>query len=64
MRNFGPNELTYIVLAARWTLLLAACALAGGAVFGALLTAAGLSRRALSRHAVTPSCSSCRARRC
>jgi polar amino acid transport system permease protein len=53
MRSIGPNELMYIALAARWTLLLAACALAGGAVFGALLTAAGLSRSALPRHAVT-----------
>lgn len=34
MRSFGPNEMVYIVLALRWTVLLAACALAGGVVFG------------------------------
>ncbi|AMJ61495.1 amino acid ABC transporter permease [Bosea sp. PAMC 26642] len=53
MRSFGPNEMFYIVLAARWTLLLAASALAGGVLFGALLTAIGLARNAIARHGVT-----------
>ncbi|WP_460452399.1 amino acid ABC transporter permease [Alsobacter sp. SYSU BS001988] len=53
MRSFGPNEMVYIALAARWTLLLAAFALAGGAVFGALLTAVGLARHRAARGGVT-----------
>jgi polar amino acid transport system permease protein len=53
MRSFGPNEMVYIVLATRWTLLLAMCALAGGIAFGALLTTAGVARHALPRNAVT-----------
>ena len=53
MRSFGPNEMVYIVLALRWTVLLATCALAGGVVFGALLTATGLARHPVARNGVT-----------
>lgn len=53
MRSIGANELTYIVLALRWTLLLSVMALAGGALFGALLTASGLSRYRLLRQGMT-----------
>lgn len=49
MRSIGVNELTYIVLALRWTLLLSLLALAGGGAFGALLTGLGLSRRPFVR---------------
>ncbi len=45
MRSIGVNELTYIVLALRWTLLLSFLALAGGGLCGALLATVGLSRR-------------------
>jgi polar amino acid transport system permease protein len=44
MRHVGPAELTYILLAARWTILLSVAALVGGGVFGAILTLAGISR--------------------
>jgi polar amino acid transport system permease protein len=45
MRSVGIPELTYIVLAARWTIFLSGFALFGGGVLGAALTLAGLSRR-------------------
>lgn len=45
--------MVYIVLAARWTLLLASCALGGGVLFGALLTAVGRARHPVPRHGVT-----------
>lgn len=40
LRDFGPNELVYLLLAARWTILLALIAFAGGGVIG--LVIAGL----------------------
>lgn len=49
MRSIGVNELTYIVLALRWTLLLSGLALAGGVLFGTVLTMLGLDRRAAVR---------------
>lgn len=56
MRSIGPGELYYIALAARWTLMLSAIALAGGGAFGAVLTLAGISRRASLRRVVTGFC--------
>lgn len=53
MRSLGPNEMLYIVLAARWTLLLAGCALLGGVLFGSVLTAIGRARHPVPRHGVT-----------
>ena len=40
MRAFGPNEILYILLAVRWTLLLSLAAFAGGAVGGLLVALA------------------------
>jgi len=40
MRAFGPNEILYILLAVRWTLLLSLAAFAGGAVGGVLVALA------------------------
>lgn len=53
MRTVGLNEVTYIVLALRWTLLLSLTALLGGAAFGGLLTTLGLSRHAAVRYGQT-----------
>ncbi|MDO8358763.1 MAG: amino acid ABC transporter permease [Devosia sp.] len=40
LRDFGPNELVYLLLATRWTILLALIAFVGGGVIG--LVIAGL----------------------
>lgn len=53
MRSMGPVELAYIVLAARWTLLLSGMALLGGGAFGVVLTWAGISRLRWLRWSVT-----------
>jgi polar amino acid transport system permease protein len=53
MRTIGPAELEYIVLAARWTIVLSLIALLGGGLFGAALTVAGIARRAALRRTVT-----------
>ena len=53
MRTIGPAELEYILLAARWTIVLSLIALLGGGLFGAALTVAGIARRAALRRAVT-----------
>jgi polar amino acid transport system permease protein len=53
MRSFGPAELQYTILAARWTVLLAATALLGGGAFGALLTLAAIARHRAARLSVT-----------
>jgi polar amino acid transport system permease protein len=34
LRDFGPNELWYLIAAARWTILLSLMAFAGGGAFG------------------------------
>ena len=34
LRDFGPNELMFILLAARWTIVLALIAFIGGGVLG------------------------------
>ena len=39
LREFGPNELTFLLLATRWTILLALIAFAGGGVLGLFLAA-------------------------
>ncbi len=46
MRQLGPNELLFIVEAARWTLLLSAAAFLGGALGGVLVA---LARTSASR---------------
>lgn len=43
MRELGPNEILYIVLAVRWTLLLSVAAFAGGAIGGVLVALARTS---------------------
>jgi polar amino acid transport system permease protein len=43
MRPLGPNELLFIVEAARWTLLLSAAAFLGGALGGVLVALARTS---------------------
>ena len=53
MRTIGPAELEYIILAARWTIVLSLIALLGGGLLGAALTVAGIARRAALRRAVT-----------
>lgn len=37
MRSLGPNEILFILAAARWTLLLSACAFIGGSIGGLLI---------------------------
>jgi len=39
LREFGPNEFWFILLAARWTILLALIAFAGGGVLGMIVAA-------------------------
>jgi polar amino acid transport system permease protein len=39
LREFGPNELVFILLAARWTVLLALIAFAGGGMLGMVVAA-------------------------
>lgn len=53
MRSVGVPELAYILRSAQWTVLLAGAALGGGALFGAVLTAAGIARARAPRHAMT-----------
>ena len=43
IREFGPNEVVFILMAARWTLVLSAIAFAGGAVGGLLIAMARIS---------------------
>lgn len=45
MRELGPNEILYIIFSVRWTFLLAAIALAGGAAGGMIIALALTSRR-------------------
>jgi len=49
IRQFGSNELVYIVLATRWTLVLSAIAFLGGGAFGLLIALARTARSALLR---------------
>ncbi len=53
MRTIGAAELEYILLAARWTILLSLIALLGGGLFGVVLTSAGIARRPAPRRVVT-----------
>lgn len=39
LRDFGPNELMFLVMATRWTILLALIAFAGGGVIGLVVAA-------------------------
>lgn len=39
LRDFGPNELMFLIMATRWTILLALIAFAGGGVIGLLIAA-------------------------
>lgn len=39
LRDFGPNELMFLIMATRWTILLALIAFAGGGVIGLLVAA-------------------------
>ena len=43
LRDFGPNELVFILLAARWTILLALIAFAGGGALGIAIAALRVS---------------------
>jgi len=52
MQTIGPVQLAYILLAARWTILLSCTGLIGGGLFGALLTGAAISRSAALRRLV------------
>jgi polar amino acid transport system permease protein len=38
LRDFGPDEILYLLMGARWTILLSLAAFAGGGLVGALLT--------------------------
>jgi polar amino acid transport system permease protein len=44
MRSLGPNEIAFILLAVRWTLLLSAAAFAGGTIGGLLIALMRTSR--------------------
>ena len=39
LRDFGPNELWFLIMATRWTILLALIAFAGGGVIGLIVAA-------------------------
>jgi ABC-type amino acid transport system permease subunit len=39
LRDFGPNELMFLLLATRWTILLALIAFAGGGLIGIVVAA-------------------------
>ena len=39
LRDFGPNELMFLLLATRWTILLALIAFAGGGLIGLVVAA-------------------------
>jgi len=39
LRDFGPNELMFLIMATRWTILLALIAFAGGGVIGLIVAA-------------------------
>lgn len=39
LRDFGPNELMFLIMATRWTILLALIAFAGGGVIGLVVAA-------------------------
>jgi polar amino acid transport system permease protein len=39
LRDFGPNELMFLLLATRWTILLALIAFSGGVPIGLILAA-------------------------
>ena len=43
IRSFGPEEVMFIILAARWTLVLSVIAFAGGAIGGLILAMARIS---------------------
>jgi len=43
LRDFGPNELMFLLLAARWTILLALIAFAGGGLVGLVIAATRVS---------------------
>lgn len=53
MRTFGWNDVEFIVLAARWTILLSLIAFAGGAVGGLALALARTSESAIARRLAT-----------
>jgi polar amino acid transport system permease protein len=50
MRELGPNEIFYMLFAIRWTLLLSALALVGGAIGGVLVALARTSEIKLLRY--------------
>lgn len=39
LRDFGPNELMFLIMAARWTILLAVITFVGGGIIGAVIAA-------------------------
>ena len=51
LRTFGPNEFYFLLLSARWTLLLALVAFAGGGVLGLVIAAFRVGPSAWLRHA-------------
>ena len=44
LREFGPNEIVFLLMAARWTVLLSLVAFVGGSVVGLVLAIARISR--------------------
>ena len=49
IRHFTTNDVIYLIEAARWTILLALIAFAGGGIVGALVTLARISRNRMLR---------------
>lgn len=51
IRELNANDFLYILMAARWTIVLSVIAIIGGGVFGLVVTLARLSKLAAIRHA-------------
>ena len=51
LREFGPNEFLFLLMATRWTILLALVTVAGGGMLGLVIAALRVSPKALLRHA-------------
>jgi polar amino acid transport system permease protein len=49
MRSFNPGDLTFLLLATRWTILLSACAALGGALVGLVIALLRTSGSAAAR---------------
>ncbi|MBZ9938428.1 amino acid ABC transporter permease [Mesorhizobium sp. BR1-1-16] len=53
LREFGPNELFFLLMATRWTILLAVVTVVGGGCLGLFLAGLRVSPSALLRHAAS-----------